>query len=421
MRYLLPALFAISAVSAQVADPVFSGIPFDKWTETSQARFRWHPEVAAMGLTDHQRLMFRIQVKVDGAELVKRRGKGDLLMLVELKDSQGHVFQTHGSLSLSDVTEDTGRSDLEFAQDAFLTPGDYQASLAVYAPGTGEYVLSRRKLHVDPLPRDPLPDAWRDLPTVEFLRSPDPPDSWFQPAVRGRLYLPVTSHRRVQVDLLVNTTPSEEPPNSRAARNSPKTIAAVIPAMKTLAQLKLENGSVSFAMFDLARQKVTYESGTGLYWDIVKNALTDTNSHKIDIGSLAKREGNAQFFVKEVARRVEDSRASDAMHFLIVLSAPMAFVQGEDLRPIQISAGKNCKVFYIRYSPMSRRAAFGQPDLMAGQRGAANFPRGLPPAPADSLEHTLKGLNPRLFEVTSPLEFRKSLATIIEEMERASR
>jgi hypothetical protein len=196
----------------------------------------------------------------------------------------------------------------------------------------------------------------------------------------------------------------------------------LIPSMKTLSQIKLANGSMSISILDLARQKIIFKSSGGLIWDGLKGALTETSPHMIDVGSLEKRQGNAQFFVKEIARRVEDSQNSDALHVLIVLSAPMAFEQGEDLHPIQATAGRNCKIFYIRYTQLPARSFTTGPAMMAQRRGGAGFPRtAAAPPPTDSLEKTLKPLNPRLFDVTSPVEFRKSLATMMEEIEHLSR
>jgi hypothetical protein len=427
MLRLLPALLAVAAAaSAQVSDPVFSTVPFDRWTAGGQAHLRWRSEIAALGLSNHQRLIYRVQVTMDGAELVKRRGKGEFLALMEFKDSEGRVFQSHGSVRLDDLKDEASHSDMQYVQDVFLTPGEYLVRLAAYATTTGEYALAGRTLRVDPLPRDPLPDAWRDLPPIEFVPAGDPPDAWFLPTIQGKLNLPIPSvrsaepRRRIEMELLVNATPSEETPGTRAERVSRQMLAVVVPSMKTLAQLKLEPGSMNIAMLDLARQNVIFQSAGGLNWDQVKTALTETSPHMIDVGSLEKRKGNAQFFLSEVARRVEASRGSDALHVLVVLSAPMAFAQGEDLHPIQISAERNCKVFYIRYSPTVPRMVV-QPGAMAGRRGAGNFPRALPAPLTDSLERTLKPLNPRLFEVTTPSEFRKSLAAMMEEIAHAAR
>ena len=419
MWRLLPAVFAISAACAQVSDPIFSKVPFAQWNEAGQTRMRWRSEITPLGLNDHQRLMYRIRVKLDGAELVKRRGKGEFLVLVEITDSQNRAYQAHGSMSLESVKDETSRSDMEYAQNVLLTPGDYRASVAVYVSTTGEYALARRPLRVDPLPRDPLPDAWRGLPDVELLPNEDPPDSWFLPTVQGRLNLPVQTHRRAEIEVLLNTTPSEEVPVSRAQRTSRQILSFLLPSMKTLVQVRPENGSMKLALLDLARQKVIFQSAVGVGWDQLRSVLTEASPNMIDVHSLEKRRHSAQFFVKEVAKRVEESQGSDALHVLIVLSAPMEFASGEDLSPIETSAGKNCKVFYFRYAAVGPR--FILPPASMPGRNRSDFPRTSGPLPSDSLEKTLKPLNPRLFEITTPAEFRKALATMIDEIERASR
>lgn len=415
------ALVLAASACAQVNDPVFSTVPFARWTEQGQTRMRWRPQIVSLGLSNHQRLMFRIEMRMDGAEAVKRRGTGEMLTLVEIKDAAGRVYQTHGSLNLSAMTEDASRSDLEYAQDLFLKPGDYQAALAVYATTTGEYAIARHRLRVDPIPRDPLPEAGRDLPAVEFIRDGETPDAWYLPSVSGRLHLPVESRRRVDIDLVVNATPSEQTPSGRGGRRSQRQILSVLlPAMKTLAQLKPALGSVRVAMLDLSRRAVLYDSSSGVEWIALKTALGGANSNMIDVGSLAKRRENAQFFVKEIARRLENARSSEALHALVVLSAPMAFEKGEDLRPIETSAGPSSEIFYVRYWPAATTVVTGPMGPMGGRRGGG-FPRGaLVPPPEDSLEKTLKPLDPKLYDVKSPLEFRKAIAEMIVEMERAS-
>lgn len=422
MPRFLAALFLAGLAHAQVSDPIFTRVPFDQWTEAGQAHLRWKTQIEPVGLGNHQRLLYRIDVRIDGAELVKRRGKGALLDLVEVQDSSGRIFQSHGSMNLEGIKDDVGGSDLQYIQDVFLLPGEYRVKIAAYVSSTDEYAIVRRTLRVEPTPHDPLPDAWRDLPTVEFLPNQDVPDAWFLPTIRGKLNLPIETHRRVEIELLVNASPSEEVSVRRPDRTNLPILSVLIPSMKTLAQLTPQNGSMSVSMFDLARQKIMLQSTGALSWDQLRGALAETSQPSIDVHALEKRQGNAQFFLKEVARRVENAHGADALHVLIVLSAPMAFADGEDLHPIQTSAGRNCKVFYIRYYPVVTRFVVGPQAPVMGRRGAQpGVMRAGGAPPSDSLERTLKPLDPRLFDVNTPLEFRKSMATVIEEIEHAAR
>ena len=131
----------------------------------------------------------------------------------------------------------------------------------------------------------------------------------------------------------------------------------------------------------------------------------------IDVHSLENRGQNAQFFVTEVSRRI-------ATGVLIVLSSPVAFDHGEDLHPIQLANGVNCRVFYIRYH--SRQMRLPSAPLVPGPAsGRRHMPSTYSAAGAelDSLEQTLKPLKPRLFDVYSPEQFRKALGALLDEIQ----
>jgi hypothetical protein len=110
------------------------------------------------------------------------------------------------------------------------------------------------------------------------------------------------------------------------------------------------------------------------------------------------------------------------MRALIVLSAPMSFGSGEDLHPIKAAKDPNQRLFYIRYrSPAPRVFPPPEESPFGRQRGAMGrgLPRPTPYAPQlDSLEGTLKPLDPRLFDVETPEQFRKALAAILGEIAR---
>ena len=147
--------------------------------------------------------------------------------------------------------------------------------------------------------------------------------------------------------------------------------------------------------------------------------------------ALENHEQNAQFFVSEVRKRLENTElngdvplglTADPARVLIVLSGPMAFPKGQDLRPIEATPEPGSRVFYIRYYPPLPGPMGGFQAAGRG-RGRAPMPPSMP-SPArgasteDSLGRTLKPLGPRTFEVTTPMEFRSALAAIISEISR---
>jgi hypothetical protein len=262
-RFATFLLLAASPLFAQaledgLADPVFSQIPLDQWlSQGDQSHMRWTVRLSDPELSTHQRLITEVHVEVDGAELAKRRGKGEFLVLVQLTDEKGRVWRNHQEMDLEHLEEGMKSNNAVFSQLLFLVPGDYRVSVAIFANSTGEHNAVQRRLHVAALKNDPLPGAWRDLPAVEFLPPSMLPDSWYLPSIEGKLRLPVRTHEPVHVDLIVNLTPSEQLTGSTGVQN--RNLGVLLPVTKVLAQVDWGNATFSLALLDLARRRVTYQ------------------------------------------------------------------------------------------------------------------------------------------------------------------
>jgi hypothetical protein len=201
----------------------------------------------------------------------------------------------------------------------------------------------------------------------------------------------------------------------------------------------VRDGILNLAVLDLSRRSVSFEQNgiRELNWPGLKAALSDANPSVIDVHSLERAKQNAQFFVNEVSRRWSDPPrvvvgnggnpaspdSAKPLRVLIVLSAPMSFGAGEDLHPIKAAKDPDQRIFYIRYRPeQSRRlplpevGGFGPPRPIMGR----GLPRPPPAAevPQDSLEGTIKPLDPRLFDVETPEQFRKALSVLLGEISR---
>ena len=419
---------AISAQSGSL-DSAFKNIPFDQWIEQGdQAHIRWTPHVLPVELSNHQRLQVKIDIEVDGNELARRRGKGYLVILVQFTDSDNRVYQTHEAIDLQLVKDDIGKSNISYIPAAFVTPGDYRISLAVFATATGEHSAMRLPLHVNPLKNDPLPGAWHKLPPVEILQASQSPDDLFLPNITGRLNLPLETRRPVRIEILVNASPISAGEPSRTEQISNRSLASLIPALKVIAETKVQNGTLNVALLDLTTQHVIFQQDAvhDLDWKKLGPALKEAGPNKIDIHALENRRQNAQFFVAQVSRRIEDrapNAAGAPLPILIVLSGPMAFGSGEDLHPIEIGGKPNAEVFYIRYHSLPERPAINPflQEQTRGRRSPMSQPRRSPAVmtePDDSLERTVKPLQPHLFDVYTPAEFRKALASLFDEISR---
>lgn len=413
---LLVALAASpQAVRAQT-DPVFSQVPFNQWlSEGDQSHIRWSARISEPQLSTHQRLIASVDVEVDGAELARRRGRGQFLVLLQVSDEKGRVWQNHQEMDLEHMEEGMKANNAIFSQIVFLLPGDYGVAIAIFANASGEHGVIKRRLHVSPLKNDPLPGAWRDLPAVEFIAPSMPPDSWYLPLIQGKLRLAVETHEPVHVDLVVNLTPSEQVTGSTSVQN--RNFGVFLPAAKVLSQVDWGSTTFSLALLDLSRRRVTYKQDNirGLDWPAAASSLTEVNPGIIDAKSLENRQYSAEFFLDEIRRRISTRPPGPrGSRVVIVLSGAVQFASGQDVHPIALYGPPDVKLFYIRYQPPPQ-IVMGPP--LAGRRGrpgngrVANFGPQL-----DQLEPLLKPLEPRLFVAGTPEQFRKAIATILTEI-----
>jgi hypothetical protein len=426
--FLLGGTESTSAQSGSL-DPAFRTIPFDSWIDQGdQAHIRWTAHVLPVELSNHQRLQAKIDIQVDGNELARRRGKGFMVILVQFTDSQNRIYQTHEAIDLQLIKDDIGRSNISYIPAAFVIPGDYRISLAIFDTATREHSAMRLPLHINVAKNDPLPSAWQDLPAVEILQAAQSPDDLFLPNITGRLHLPLETHRPVRVEILVNASPISAGEPARTEQISNRSLTSLIPALKVIANTGVRNGTLNVAVLDLTTQKVIFQQDAvhDLDWSKLGVALKEAGPNKIDIHALENRRQNAQFFVGQVSRRIEagaPKAQADPLPILIVLSGPMAFGSGEDLRPIELAGKPDAQIFYIRHHSLPERTAVDPflQDPRFARRSAMSRPgRGLPPMtePVDSLERTLKPLQPHLFDVSTPAEFRKALASLLDEISR---
>jgi hypothetical protein len=418
----LPGSTDASLTVAGSADPAFSSIPFDQWlTQPDRSHIHWTAHVSDTELSTHQRLISRVYIQVDGAELAKRRGKGQFLVLVQVNDEQGHAWQNHQEMDLERIEAGMKANDAVFSQLLFLRPGDYRIAIAVFATATAEHSVVKRRLHVAALKNDPLPGAWRDLPAVEFVSPSRPPDSWYLPSVDGKLHLAVETHEPVHVNLIVNLTPSERLTGSRRVQN--RNLSVLLPATKVLSEVDWGTASFSLALLDLSRRRITYHQDKKgpLDWEKAASSLEETNPGIIDVKSLENRKRSAQFFLDDIGLRIGAAKTSKPRRspVVIVLSSTVEFEPGQELNPGAWDSPTNARVFYIRYQPFPP-IYYGRPSpgprIIMPDGGPS--PRGGYPAPLDQLAPLLKPLEPQLFEVSTPAQFRKTLATILDEISK---
>jgi hypothetical protein len=417
----------VRAQSSGASDPVFSVVPFDRWlTEGEPTHLRWTMHVGGAELNAHQRLQTRVEIQLDGLELVSRRGHGQLVVMIQFEDSANRLYQTHGTIDLQDVKDEAAKSNVQYLQDAFVLPGDYRVSVVLVDAKTRDHWAEQKTLHVNPLRNDPLPGAWKDLPAVELLRATEPPDSWYIPYLGARLQLPVATRRPVRVEVLMNASPSGPSRGLNTGTTNNRNLANLVPALKVLSQMEVAGGSLHITLLDISNRRVIFEQDVAhqLDWPRMREALTETDPNKIDVHSLEHRGQNAPYFMQQVRERLAASAgptgaANEPLHVLIVLAAPMTLDSGEKSHALESEEKPPGLLYFVRYHLPPERQPLGiEPMARMGRRGyPGNMQQPTGPAEAfDSLQPILKPLQPRLFDVYSPEQFRKALSTLLDEI-----
>ena len=424
MRILYLSLLAALAYG-QEAQRAFEKVPFDQWLKEGEgARIHWSMRVIPAHLTEFQRFGTALVVEIDGDEFVKRSKPGQLAVFLEVRDAKGQPYRNYRPMVLPNESKTASVATVSVAQFFFVMPGDFSVAAVIYDTESQEHSLKRTKVKVPELAHDPLPGSWKNLPSVEFLAPADAPDGWYKPEITSRLSLPVKSEKPVCVEVVVNESPSETP-TGRPGRMSRRNMGNLVPALKVISQMEIGNGSMNVTLLDLERRRVSFkqEEVSTLDWTRLRGALIENDPDKIDVHALENREQNAQFFVSEIRKLLESTESNgdvplglsaEPARVLIVLSGPMSFAKGQDLRPIEATPEPGTRVYYIRYYPPRpgfRMGPSGAHSPMISGRG-----RGVPIE--DLLARTLKPLGPRTFDVTTPEEFRSALATIISEISR---
>ena len=412
---ILSAVFSAQAFAQRGSlDPAFEKIPFDQWLkERAQPPFRWTAATPHAELSFHQRLIVRVEAKVDGRDLESRRGDGELVFFVQITGRDGNRFQNHSTVQLNKLDPNIKAADLLCTETAFVLPGEYRLAVGLLDTGTGEHSVSQSQFRVAS-PHIFLADAWRDLPPVEFIGKEEASDDYYLPRIRGRLQWAASAHTPARINVILNVAPSVAEPGTHPSQNGD--LAALLPTLKAISQTGSTSLSEHVALLDLARRRVAFQQDQvhDLDWPRLKASLTEANTASIDVHSLTERHHDAQFFVSQVRNLL---RASEKLPcVLVVLTNPVAFESGEDLEPVSTEALPACSVFYIRYhEPVPRMSPF---DPQMGGRGRGSRRGGGPihtRAPrevVDQLEATLKPLSPKVFDVQTPDQFTKALGEI---------
>jgi hypothetical protein len=390
------------------AEAVFAAVPFQQWVaEGAKAELPWHPRITPPKLTLHERIAVKVEVQLDGNELVKRCCDGEAIALVEIKDQQGRIYRNYGGKELKDVTAALSQYMIGISWEIFLLPGDYKATIAFYYSGRNGHSLTVQNVHVGSLKDDPLPGSWRDLPAVEFCDQ--------EPNMEGRLNLPVKANQQIRLEILENVTPY--PSERQRPGLYTDRLSMFLPILKTFTQLRIENGTVGVSLLDFTRRKVIYEQQDirhgQVSWADLKNAMAANSATAVDVHDLEQGEEFGQFFWSEMAGRLEDAATDGSMRAFIVISGPMEL---GSRKPIEIAppARGLFAVFYLRcdflQTPILERSPFFAGPVAPSEQRIERL--------EDGIGKALRGLKPRIFAVDSAQGLRRALAAILSDISR---
>jgi hypothetical protein len=346
-----------------------TAVPLEDWLKERKARqipmeMRVNPPELRM---DQQTAVFyeaKIHLKNPKAALERK-----VVFFVGVDSAAGKRL-TETSVHAVDVpTNVQGDFDLAVVGCVYFRSGSYSLWIAAYDEISGKHSVQRQNVRVSEIKNDPLPLLESQSPPARF---PDltPEESDLDKAIPSPLFLPVSNKRPLAIDIISLN------PNQRNA-------------IGPLSQMAVKDGSISVATLDLEKQRVVYDSratGTFDFTEMLKAAERHRQDQSIDVNVLLTpdRVGYLRKFLQE---RMKSSDGKARVTF--VVSSPMDFQRGADTSAIQLDANCECRLFYLQMFPRS----------------------------GDDLEKVLRSAQSRRLVVSSALELRKALASIVRDLE----
>ncbi len=392
------------------AKDLFDQLPFDEWVKQGpKQQVRWQTQVGYLGLSGYQRQLVGIEAYVDLPDLLQRPRDRQLILLVQLTDSAGRRYRSARTLELSSLkaVPNGGRHELQrFDWKAFALPGDYQVVMALYHADTGEHNLAQKRLRVPAIHNDPLANAWRGLPGVEFWApiSVEDIDFFYRPEFEDTLDLPLETHRPVHMEIMVDLAASDLFHGSDVLYS--RYLSAVLPTMKIFSQIQVKNGTTDVSVLDLSRREVRFrqENARQLDWEGMKHALTKNGAAVVSVDALSPKHKGPALIKEELTRRLtaegeSGEREAEPLRVFVLISSPLGLYSFAGLKSSLMPANCSCVVYYLEYDSSRRPGMYG---------AIGNVKKMLRPLPVHA------------FEAHSADAVRKALAVILRDVREAA-
>jgi len=246
-----------------------------------------------------------------------------------------------------------------------------------------------------------LPLVYGRTPLVEFPVTAAT-DKGSIDMITGKLWLHAENKHPVQLEMISTLSPPEqwqEQPGMvrRLASNTTS-------ALMALSQLELAQGSVSITGLDLTRHQVLFERKDlrSLKWTELLDAFRKADSELISLDALEGRKSNAAFFRDFLNQRLlSESDAGGAstslssekpVRVFIVVTGSLLFERGSDLKPLQFEGNCHCRIYHLRFH-------VNRYDV------------------SDELGNLMKLIQPKTFDLTTPVDFRRAIAQILADLQ----
>jgi len=394
--------------------------PFDvdAWLQGPDRQdFPWDVKVYKPLLTMQQRFLAQIQASIDLNKLSDRELRHHFHFVVKVANAEeqwipnGFHAQTTVPPSAGDI------APLTFDSGLYLRPGRYTIAVIAYDEVLNQGNIRRQEVRVSGPRGDPLPELDRDLPTVEFISGVPgpalmaggffPADSvrvvragW--PIGEGREWLPVKNRRDLCIDIIVNTSVSQETEsdglrpwweyNYRANSYQMMHVASV------LSHLKLRTGSVRVTILDALRMKTIFdrEDAGNFDWKHASEVVENQDQATVDKRLLSSRDQAPVFLLDSVRKILDDGEfrrgSGSPIRIVIFVSSELRFDDG--FKRVQIA-------------PQDPRSVQFMYFYVAAQEFVT-----------DDIFRMLKPAKPRCFFLLDPSYFRKALASLISILEK---
>ena len=369
-------------------DPEFdlNSIPLTQWLDARDSQeIPWKTRIENAELRMDQRLEVAYSATLQPKDV--NNLAGDLYFIAGVTDAAGKSLVppkvVHRSLD-GKIPED---KELRFNDNVIAQPGEYFLCLVLYESQTGRHNTLKRRITVTTSSGDPLPNAGKDLPQLEFFDFSDRERGTLQ-FFKG-LSLPVTNKRMLRVELISLLNPPEQWSDQRriVRRHMQQTAAA----LNALSQLQLAQGTVSIIGLDVAHGAVAFQQAdveqlNSEELTAVLNKIADDNTVSL---ATMQRGGSGAFFRESLDLQLTPS--TGATKIIVVVSGSEVFDPSGSVKPLDPRKNCDCRVYHLRF----------RYDIHDG---------------SDDIGKILKPIGPRTFDIATPREFRKSLAEIIRDL-----